>query len=88
MKIPNTAGGTTVTVSVDNSRGSVPATITGVTLFGTAGKEILFTNPSDPTVAPAGRGEFVFTGEEVPSGFYGVSVYQPKGVSLDATPVK
>lgn len=50
--------------------------------------QVLFTNGAAKSVPPLSKGEIVFTGEAIPAEVHGVSVYQPKGVSVSATPIK
>ncbi len=87
VSIPSTDGATSIAVSVDNTAGSDPVSLTGVTIQGTDGREILYTNPRGD-VPPLSEENMVFTGEEIPSSFNGVSVHEFEGTSVSATPVE
>ena len=87
VSIPSTDGATSIAVSVDNTTGSDPVSLTGVTIQGTDGQEILYTNPGGD-VPPLSEENLVFTGEEIPSSFSGVSVHEFEGSTVNATPLE
>lgn len=87
VSIPSTGGATSIAVSVDNTAGTDPVSLTGVTIQGTDGQEILYTNPGGD-VPPLSEENLVFTGEEIPSSFSGVSVHEFEGSTVNATPVE
>ncbi len=87
VSIPSLEGARSVAVSVDNRGGTDPVSLTGVTIHGADG-DVLFTNPSGKAVPPRADENIVFTGEEIPSTFYGVSIVELEGTSVRATPVE
>ena len=88
VSIPALDGAQSVAVSVDNATGTDFVSLTGVTIHRTDGQEILFTNPTGEDVPPLSDENLVFTGEEIPPTFYGVSVHELEGTSVSATPVE
>lgn len=88
VSIPSLDGAQSVAVSVDNRGSTDPVSLTSVTIHGTDGQEIIFTNSTGEDVPPQSDENLVFTGEEVPSTFYGVSVHELEGTSVRASPVE
>lgn len=88
VSIPSTDGVTSIAVSVDNSFGTDPVSLISVTIQGTDGQEFIFSNPTGEDVPPLSDENLVFTGEEIPSSFNGVSVQEFEGTSVNAIPVE
>ncbi|WP_458116728.1 hypothetical protein [Arthrobacter sp. D2-10] len=87
ISVPSTDGARSIAVTVDNTTGTDPVSLTGVTLKGANGQEFLYTSSSSD-VPPLSEENLVFTGEEIPPNFNAVAVHEFEGSSVNAVPVE
>lgn len=87
VSVPATDGAKSIAVTVDNTTGTDPVSLTGVTLESAEGEEFLYTS-SGGDVPPLSEENLVFTGEEIPPNFDGVTVHEFEGSSASAVPVE